>query len=129
MSQRPEENGQLTSLLQALATPEPSADFLTEARRRYLQAIEARDRRHALAGLVAALVGLAVIAILLSSAVEPTIAVGWLAEAAADLMRWTSGVGVVIALVPLSIWALAILGSTAFVLSLVLIARHDPWRA
>ena len=129
MSQRPEENGQLTSLLQALATPEPSADFLAEASRRYLQAIEARDRRHALAGLVAALVGLAVIAILLSSAVEPTIAVGWLAEAAADLMRWTSGVGVVIALVPLSIWALAILGSTAFVLSLVLIARHDPWRA
>ena len=129
MSQRPDENGQLTSLLQALATPEPSAEFLAEARRRYLQAIEARDTRHVLAGLVAALVGLAVIAILLGSAVEPTIAVGWLAEAAADLVRWTSGVGVVIALVPLSIWALAILGSTASVLSLVLIARHDPWRA
>jgi hypothetical protein len=123
MSQQPDENGELTSLLQALPAPEPSAEFFAGARRRYLEAIEARDRRHALAGLVAALVGLVAIATLLPSVVEPTAPVGWLAEAAADLARWATGVGVVIALVPLSIWTLAILGSTASVLSLVLIAR------
>ena len=43
MSRRADENGQLTSLLQALPAPEPSAEFLAGARRRYLEAIEARD--------------------------------------------------------------------------------------
>jgi len=123
MSQRSDENEQLTSLLQVLPAPEPSAEFLTSARRRYLQAIEVRDRRHVLACLVAALAGLAVIAIVLGSALEPTAAVGWLAEVAADLARWTTGAGVVVALVPLSIWASAALGSAASLLLLVLIAR------
>src|SRR5262245_4900242 len=128
MTQGPDD-GQLTRLLQTLPTPEPSAEFFAGAGRRYLQAIEARDRRYVLAGLVASLVGLAVIAMLLSSTVEPTIAVGWLAEAVDEPVRWTTGVGAVIALVPLGIWTLAILGSAASVLSMVLIARHDPWRA
>jgi len=123
MSQRPDENGQLTRLLQALAAPEPSAEFLAGARRRYLEAVEARDRRAVLTGLAAALVGLVVIATLLTTAIEPAALVAGLAEAAADLARWTTGVGVVIALVPLAIWTSLALGSTAAVLSLVLIAR------
>ena len=123
MSQRPDENGQLTRLLQALATPEPSAEFLAGARRRYLEAVEARDRRAVLTGLAAALVGLVVIATLLTTAIEPAALVAGLAEAAADLARWTTGVAVVFALVPLTIWTSAALGSTAAVLSLVLIAR------
>src|SRR5262245_51028017 len=121
MTDRPDENGQLTSLLHELATPEPSAEFLATARRRYVHAIEARDRRHVLTGLVAALAGLLVIAGLLGSAVEPIAAVEWLAEAAADLARWTTGVGILIALVPLSIWASAIPGSTASALALGLV--------
>jgi len=129
MTERPDENGQLTRLLHALATPEPSAEFLAGARRRYVHAIKARDRRHVLTGLVAALAGLVVIAGLLGSAVEPIAAVEWLAEAAADLARWTTGVGVLIALVPLSIWASAVLGSTASLLSLVLITRARSWRS
>ena len=45
MSERPDEDGRLTSLLQALPMPEPSAEYLAGARRRYRDAMEARDRR------------------------------------------------------------------------------------
>ena len=123
MSERPDDNGRLTSLLQALRVPEPSAEFLAGARRRYLDAIEARDRRQVLTGLLAALVGLAVTAILLGPTIEPAALLASLAAVAADLARWTTGVGVVLALVPLAIWASAALASTAAVLSLVLVAR------
>jgi len=123
MSERPDDNGRLTSLLQALRVPEPSAEFLAGARRRYLDAIEVRDRRQVLTGLLAALVGLAVIAILLGPTIEPAALLASLAEVAADLARWTTGVGVVLALVPLALWASAALASTAAVLSLVLVAR------
>ena len=123
MSQPPDENGRLTGLLQALRGPEPSAEFLAGARRRYREAIEMRDRRQVLTGLVAALVGLAVVAILLGPAIEPAALLAWLADVAADLARWTAGVAVVLALVPLAIWTSAALGSAAAVLSLVLVAR------
>jgi hypothetical protein len=123
MSQRPDENGRLTSLLQALPVPEPPAEFLTGARRRYLDAMEVRDRRQVLTGLGAALVGLAVVAILLGPTIEPATLLASLAEVAADLARWTTGVAVVLALVPLAIWASAALGSIAAVLSLVFVAR------
>ena len=123
MSQRPDESGRLTGLLQALRVPEPSAEFLAGARRRYLDAIEVRDRRQVLTGLLAALVGLAVIAILLGPTIEPAAPLAALADVAADLARWTTGVGVVLALVPLAIWASAALASTAAVLSLVLVTR------
>jgi hypothetical protein len=125
MSEQPDENGRLTGLLKALRVPEPSAEFLAGARRRYLDAIEVRDRRQVLTGLVAALVGLAVIAILLGPTIEPAALLASLAGVAADLARWTTGVGVVLALVPLAIWASAALASTATVLSLVLIAQRD----
>jgi hypothetical protein len=123
MSQRPDESERLTSLLQALPVPEPSAEFLTGARRRYLDAIEVRDRRQVLAGLGAALVGLAVVAILLGPTVEPAALLASLADVAAALARWTAGVGIVLALVPLAFWASAALGSIAAILSLVFVAR------
>ena len=119
MSQQPDENGRLTGLLQALPVPEPSDEFLAGTRRRYRDAIEVRDRRQVLTGLGAALVGLAVVAILLG----PTALLASLAEVAADLARWTTGVGIVLALVPFPIWASAALGSIAAVLSLVFVAR------
>jgi len=123
MSQRPDENGRLTGLLRALRVPEPSAEFLAGARRRYRDAIEGRDRRQVLTGLGAALVGLAVVAILLGPTLEPAALLASLAQAAADLTRWTTGVAVVLALVPLAVWAPAALGSIAAVLSLVFLAR------
>jgi len=123
MSRRADERDELTSLLQALPAPEPSAEFLVGARRRYLEAIEARERRAVFTGLAAAVVGLVAIATLLTTTVGFVALAAWLAEAAADLARWVTGVGVVIDLVPLSIWMSVVLGSTASVLSLVLIAR------
>jgi hypothetical protein len=123
MNQRPDESERLTSLLQALPVPEPSAEFLTGARRRYLEAIEARDRRQVLAGLGAALIGLAVVAILLGPTVEPAAFLASLADVAAALARWTAGAGIVLALVPLAFWASAALGSIAAILSLVFAAR------
>ena len=123
MSRQSDDNAQLTSLLQALPAQEPSAEFLARARRRYLEAIEARDRRAAFTFLTAAVIGLMVTASLLTTTIEPAALVAWLAEAAADFARWTTGVGVLIALVPLSIWASALLGSAAAVLALILLAR------
>ena len=125
MSRRPDENGGLTGLLQELGAPEPPAGFLAGTRRRYLDAIEARDRRQVLAGLGAALVGLVVVAILSGPTIEPAALLGSLAGVAADLARWTTGVGVVLALVPLAIWASAALGSIAAVLSLVFSRGRD----
>ena len=49
--------------------------------------------------------------------------VAWLAEAAADLATWTTGIVVILALVPLAIWTSAVLSSAVAVLSLVLVAR------
>ncbi len=123
MSRQSDDTAQLASLLQALPTPAPSDEFLGGARRRYLDAMEARDRRAVFTGLAAALVGLVVIVTLLATTVEPTALVARLAEAVADLARWATGLGVVIALVPLSIWTSAVLGSTAAILSLILLAR------
>jgi hypothetical protein len=123
MSEQIDENEQLTRLLRTLPAPGPSAEFLASARRRYLAAIEARERRQVLIGLAAALVGLAMIAVLTGATVDPAALGGWLAEAVADLARWTIGIGVVLALVPPAIWATAALGSGAAVLSMILIAR------
>ena len=123
MTQRFDDDAQLTRLLQALPAPEPSPEFLTSARRRYLRAIEARERRRVVIGLVAALVGFAVIAIVLGTTIEPIAVVGWLAGATAEIARWTIGVSIVFAVVPPAIWVSTALASTAVVLSIVLIAR------
>ena len=123
MSRGADESDELTRLLRALPAPEPSAEFLAGARRRYLEAVEARDRRAVLTGLTAAVVGLVVTASLLTITIEPAALVVLLAEATAELARWATGAGVVIALVPLSLWTSTLLGSTAAILSLILLAR------
>ena len=120
---RGDESDELTRLLQALPAPEPSAEFLAGARRRYLEAVEARHRRAVFTGLTAAVVGLVVTASLLTITIEPAALVVLLAEATAELARWATGAGVVIALVPLSLWTSTLLGSTAAILSLIFLAR------
>jgi len=117
MSRQPDENDRLADLLRMLPSPEPSARFASEARGRYLAAIEARARREALTALAAALVGLAVIMALVGTLVEPASLVVWVADTVADLARWTAGLGVVLWLVPPVAWASIVLGSAA-VLSL-----------
>lgn len=123
MSRRPDESDQLASLLRALPSPEPSGDFLAGAQRRYRAALAGRARREALTALVAALIGVALIAALLGPVMEPATLVAWLAEAAADVARWTIGVGIVLALVPPVVWTSMAAGFAATVLSLVIVAR------
>ena len=123
MTERPDDNAHLTDLLRRLPTPEPSAGFVSAARRRYLAALEARARREALTGLAAALIGLAAIALSLATVMEPVALVAWLAESVADLARWTAGIGVLLALVPPTVWDPIVLGSAAMVLLLALIAQ------
>ena len=126
MSRRPDDTDQLAALLRMLPTPEPPAQFAPATRRRYLEAIAARARREVLTGLVAALIGLAVFATFVLTVIEPAALVVWLAEAVADIARWTAGAAVVIALVPAVAWASVVLGSAAIVLSILLIARARP---
>jgi hypothetical protein len=123
VSRRPDESDQLASLLRALPSPEPSGDFLAGAQRRYRAALAGRARREALTALVAALIGVALIAALLGPVMEPATLVAWLAEAAADVARWTIGVGIVLALVPPVVWTSMAAGFAATVLSLVIVAR------
>jgi len=123
MSGPADERDELATLLRRLPAPEPSAAFVACARRRYLEAIEARDRRAVVTGLGAAIVGLVVIALALTTTIGPITLVAWFAVTAAGLARWVTAVGVVIDLVPLGIWASAVLASTVSVLSLVLIFR------
>lgn len=123
MSRGPDENDRLADLLRMLPAPEPSAQFASAARRRYLEALESRARREALTGLAAALVGLAMIVVLVGTVIEPSTLVGGLADAVADLARWTTGIGVVLAVVPPVAWAPVVLGAVATVLALALVAR------
>jgi hypothetical protein len=123
MSRRFDADDRLGDLLRMLPAPEPSAQFVSAARRRYLEAMAARARREALTGLAAALVGLAMIAVLIGSVFEPVTLIGWLAEAAADLARWTTGVVIVSALVPPIVWVSLVLGSSATMLMLAFAVR------
>jgi hypothetical protein len=123
MSPQADDNDGLAGLLRMLPAPEPSAQFASAARRRYLAALESRARREALTGLAAAMIGLAAVAGSLGTVIEPAPLVAWLAETAADLARWTTGIGVVVALVPPAVWAPVVLGSAAMTLSLALLAR------
>ena len=69
-------------------------------------------------GLLAALIGLVVTASLVVTVTEPSTLIVWFADTVADLARWTAGIGVVLALVPLVAWGSVVLGSAATVLSL-----------
>jgi hypothetical protein len=119
----------LERLLRDLPAPEPSPAFLMHTHRRFRSAMAARARREALAGLMAALLGLAVLGGVLTTFFEPGALVAWLAEMTADVMRWTTGTAVVLSLVPLTAWALAATGSLGSLLSLALLARARPTEA
>lgn len=123
MSQLPDENAQLTRLLQTIPAPEPPADFLAGARRRYREAIDARYRREIFTSFAAGLLGLMLVAFVLIPTVEPAGLIAWLAEATADVARWMTGAAVILSLVPLTFWTAAALGFVASALSLVLLAR------
>ena len=68
-------------------------------------------------------VGLAMIAVLVGTVFEPVSLVAWLAEAAAALARWTTGLVVVSALVPPIAWVSLLLSSAATLLALAFAVR------
>jgi hypothetical protein len=123
MTHLPDEDGRLTTLLRAIATPEPPPGFLGGARRRYVQALEARYRREVFTGLVASTLGLVLAATLLLSVFEPVALIARIAVAAAEVMAWMKGVAIVLSIVPPVLWASALLGLVVSLLPFVLFAR------
>ena len=122
MSPLPDEDRQLESLLRAIPAPEPPPGFPVAARRRYLEAIEARYRREVVTGLVAAVLGLVLVATL-APTLEPTTVIAWLAEFTADVARWTTGASAVVSLVPPIVSTSVALAFVVSALSLVVLAR------
>jgi hypothetical protein len=110
MTQLSDEDARLAALLRAIAAPEPSADFLAGASRRYARAMQARSRREALAGLGLSALGLVVVTVLLLSAFEPVTLIAWVVVSAAEVMAWMEGVASALSVVPPALWAPALLG-------------------
>jgi hypothetical protein len=123
MTRLPDEDDRLTTLLRAIATPEPPPDFLAGARRRYARAMEARYRREAFTGLVASALGLGIAATLLLSVFEPVALIAWVAVAAAEVTAWMKGVAIVLSIVPPALWPSVLLGLIVSLLPFVLLAR------
>jgi hypothetical protein len=123
MTRLPDEDDRLTTLLRAIATPEPPPDFLAGARRRYARAMEARYRREVFTGLVASALGLGIAATLLLSVFEPAALIAWVAVAAAEVTAWMKGVAIVLSIVPPALWPSMLLGLVVSLLPFVLLAR------
>lgn len=123
MTHLPDEDDRLTTLLRAIATPEPPPDFLDGTRRRYAQALDARYRREVFMGLVASTLGLGLAATLLLFVFEPVALIAWIAVAAAEVTAWMKGIAVVLSIVPPVLWASALLGLVVSLLPFVLFAR------
>ena len=118
-----DEDERLTLLLRAIPFPEPSPDFLAGARRRYLEAVEARYRREAFTGLLAAAFVLSFAAILLLSTFKPATLIVRVAVTIAGFTKWMDGIGVVLSLVPSVVWPSAVLVSVVFLLSIASLLR------
>jgi len=123
MTELRDEDERVVTLLRAIPLPEPPADFLAGARRRYAQALEARYRREAFMGLVTSALGLGIAAALLLSFFEPVAVIAWGAVASAELAAWMKGTAIVFSTVPPVLWAPALLGLVTALLPLVLLAR------
>jgi hypothetical protein len=122
MTESDEDEG-LTILLRTMPFPEPLPDFLARARRRYVEAIEARYRREAFTGLLAALFALGLAATLLLSVFNPVSLIGWVVLAMASLATWADGIGIVVGQVPPLAWTSAVLVSVVSLLSVASLRR------
>ena len=123
MTTSPDEDARLTALLRALPLPPPQGDFLAGARRRYLQAMEARYRREAVTGIVAASLALALVTALLLSAFEPASLIAAVAVTIASLATWMDGIGIVVSQVPPLVWISAVVASVVSLLSVASLRR------
>lgn len=118
---------QVSRLERALAEldegPREALVLFHGARRRYVQALEARYRREVFAGLMASTLGLVLAATLLLSVFEPVALIAWIAVAAAEVTASMKGVAIVLSIVPPVLWASALLGLVVSLLPFVLFAR------
>ena len=123
MTHSPDEDERLTTLLRAIAAPEPPRDFLAGARRRYAEALEARYRREVFTALVAAALGLGLAVTLMLSVFEPVSLIAWVAVVVADVTAWMTGIAIVLSVVPPVVWTAAVLGCAVSLLPIGLLAR------
>jgi hypothetical protein len=121
-----DEDERLTLLLRAIPVPEPSPDFLAGARRRYLEALEARYRREVLTGLVAVAVAFGIAVALVLSLFEPLGLIAGVAVTISGLARWMAGVEIVLSNVPSLVWIPVVLVSVVSLLSIVPLLRVRP---
>ena len=113
----------LTILLRAIPLPEPRPDFLASARRRYVEAMEARYRREALTGLLVASFALGLATTLLLSAFTPVTLIGSVAVVVTSLAKWVDVIGIIVGQVPPLAWTSAVLVSVVSLLSVASLRR------
>jgi hypothetical protein len=118
-----DDDERLAGLLRAMAVPEPRPDFLAGARRRYLEAMEARYRREAMRALLLASFGLGVAVTVALWALDPLALIGEAALLIADLAKAADGIDVVLSQVPPLAWTSVVLASVAALLSAVSLRR------
>ena len=123
MSESRDDDERLASLLGAMVVPEPRPDFLAGARRRYVAAMEARDRREALRAFLVASFALGVAVLGALSVLDPLALIGEAALVIADVAKALDGIGVVLSQVPPVAWTSAMLASVAALLSAVSLRR------
>ena len=123
MTESSDENERLTIVLRTIPFPEPLPDFLAGARRQYVEAMEARYRREAFTGLLAASLALGLATTMLLSAVNPVMLIGWAAGAMASLAKWVGAIGIVVGQVPPLAWTSAVLMSVVSLLSVASLRR------
>ena len=123
MTESGDQDERLTILLQTIPFPEPLPDFLAGARRRYVEAMEARYQREAFTGLLVASFALGLATTLLWSAFKPLTLIGWVVVAMANLATWADGIGIVVGQVPPLAWTSAVLMSVVSLLSVASLRR------
>ena len=123
MTESGDTDERLTILLQTIPFPEPRPDFLARARRRYVEAMEARYQWEAFTGFLAASSALGLATTLLLSAFKPVTLIGWAVVVMASLAKWADGIGIVVGQVPPLAWTSAVLMSVVSLLSVASLRR------
>jgi hypothetical protein len=118
-----DDNERLTVLLRAVPFSEPGPDFLAGARRRYLEALDARYRREAVAGFLAASLALVLALAARPWTFEPAAIIAWVASAVAGVATWADGLAVVAGEVPPLVWIATVLASVVTLLSVASLRR------
>ncbi len=121
-----DEEDRLATLLRTIAMTDPPAGFLAGARRRYIEALEARYRQRVFLGLAAGGLSFGMVAVLVFSVLGPSTLLAWLGEALAGYARWFKALEIVLSNVPALFWPLPLLALALLLLPIVPVARARP---